>query len=324
MKKLKTKIITVFLAAVLMIIPLGTYQVQAAKVAKPVFAYGESLTDAEIEKTRRLLGVEEGATEIEVMINELNGLLHNDYPYYQVYSSVYIAPKADGEGINVEIKTPATITHITETQYENAAITAGATNVDISVASVKAVDGSGALAGVYKAYQEEGNELPQVNVQVAQKELEVTSEINEENKDKEGYSDDLLNAAIAEIKAQIQKEKEEAGGNTTNININNIVNTIINNYNLQNVLSQDNVQKIENLMNDFSTIEFTQDQKDAISQFGQNLVDKGGELLDQAKASWDNIDEETKENVGNFFSNLWDAIVQFFTSIVDAIKGLFD
>lgn len=307
-----------------MLIPLGTNQVKAAKVAKPVFAYGESLTDEEIEETRRLLGAGDDATEIEVMINELNGLLHNDYPYYQVYSSVYIAPNNDAEGINVEIKTPSTITTITETQYENAAITAGATNVDITVASVKAVDGSGALAGVYKAYQAEGNELPQVNVRVAQKELEVTSEINEENKDKEGYSDDLLNAAIAEIKAQIQKEKEEAGGNTNNININNIVNTIINNYNLQNILSQQNVQQIENLMNDFSSIEFTQEQKNAISEFGQNLVNKGGELLDQARASWDNIDEETKENVGNFFTNLWDAIVQFFNSIVDAVKGLFN
>ncbi len=324
MKRIKTKIITVFLAAVLMLIPLGTNQVKAAKVAKPVFAYGESLTDEEIEETRRLLGAGDDATEIEVMINELNGLLHNDYPYYQVYSSVYIAPNNDAEGINVEIKTPSTITTITETQYENAAITAGATNVDITVASVKAVDGSGALAGVYKAYQAEGNELPQVNVRVAQKELEVTSEINEENKDKEGYSDDLLNAAIAEIKAQIQKEKEEAGGNTNNININNIVNTIINNYNLQNILSQQNVQQIENLMNDFSSIEFTQEQKNAISEFGQNLVNKGGELLDQARASWDNIDEETKENVGNFFTNLWDAIVQFFNSIVDAVKGLFN
>lgn len=307
-----------------MLIPLGTNQVKAAKVAKPVFAYGESLTDEEIEETRRLLGAGDDATEIEVMINELNGLLQNDYPYYQVYSSVYIAPNNDAEGINVEIKTPSTITTITETQYENAAITAGATNVDITVASVKAVDGSGALAGVYKAYQAEGNELPQVNVRVAQKELEVTSEINEENKDKEGYSDDLLNAAIAEIKAQIQKEKEEAGGNTNNININNIVNTIINNYNLQNILSQQNVQQIENLMNDFSSIEFTQEQKNAISEFGQNLVNKGGELLDQARASWDNIDEETKENVGNFFTNLWDAIVQFFNSIVDAVKGLFN
>ena len=307
-----------------MLIPLGTNQVKAAKVAKPVFAYGESLTDEEIEETRRLLGAGDDATEIEVMINELNGLLHNDYPYYQVYSSVYIAPNNDAEGINVEIKTPSTITTITETQYENAAITAGATNVDITVASVKAVDGSGALAGVYKAYQAEGNELPQVNIRVAQKELEVTSEINEENKDKEGYSDDLLNAAIAEIKAQIQKEKEEAGGNTNNININNIVNTIINNYNLQNILSQQNVQQIENLMNDFSSIEFTQEQKNAISEFGQNLVNKGGELLDQARASWDNIDEETKENVGNFFTNLWDAIVQFFNSIVDAVKGLFN
>lgn len=295
---------------------------EAAEFKKPVFAYGQSLTEEERAETRRLLDVAEDAVEIEVRIDELNGLLQNDYPFYQAYSSVYLEPVSTKQGVEVTIVTPSTITAITERQYENAAITAGAINMNIRVASVKAVDGSGALAGVYKAFSDQGQKLSEVNIRVAQKELEVTSAINEENRDKDGYSDDLLNAAIAEIKGEIQKLKGESG-NRTEINITNIVNTVINNYNLQNILSEENKQQIEGLMADFSKIEFTEEQKNAIADFGQSILDKGGQILDSVKSGWEGIDPEVKSGISGFLQGLLDFLANIFRSIVDGIKGLF-
>lgn len=291
-------------------------KVFADELKEPVFAYGESLTAQEKEKTAELLSVDQEAKEIIVRIDELNDILHNSYDYYQVYSSVFLKPGDTGEGVRVEIVTPNTITKITPAQYQNAAITAGAVNMSIRIASVKAVDGSGALAGVYKAFTDAGIELPEENIVVAQEELKETSDISEENEGKEGYSDELLNAAIAEIKAQIQKEKEEKGGDINQVNITNIVNNVLNNYNLGDILSEENKDKLIELMKKFGELEFTDAQKEAIKEFGKNLIKNGGNLLDEVKSTWDNLDEDVKTGIGGFFRSILEAIGKFF-------KGLF-
>lgn len=289
----------------------------ADELKNPVFAYGESLTATEKERTGELLGVAMEDKELIVKINELNDLLHNSYDYYQVYSSVYLKPGDTGEGVRVEIVTPETITKITPAQYQNAAITAGAVNLTIRIASVKAVDGSGALAGVYKAFSDAGFELPEENVIVAQEELQETSDISEDNEGKEGYSDELLNAAIAEIKAQIQKEKEENGGDISQVNITNIVNNVLNNYNLGDILSEENKEKLIELMKKFGELEFTAEQKEAIKDFGKNLIENGGNLLDDVKSTWDNLDEDVKTGIAGFFRSIFEALGNFF-------KGLFN
>lgn len=294
---------------------MGNRKALASDIQPPAFAFGESLTEEEYEKTKELLGVGDDSREIEVMIDELNDILHNNYAYHQVYSSVYLEPSDTTEGVSVEIVTPETITKITPAQYQNAAITAGAVNLDIRIASVKAVDGSGALAGVYKAFSDANAALPEENIIVAQEELEETSDISEENKGKEGYSDELLNAAIAEIKAQIQKEKDDNNGEITVVTITNIVNTVINNYNLEGVLTEENKQRLITLMEKFSKLEFTEEQKTAIKDFGENLIESGGKLMDDVKSTWDGLDEEVKTGITGFFRNFMDAIADFFRSL---------
>lgn len=316
-KWIKNTVLTLALSGLMLSsFAMPSKKVLADELKDPVFAYGESLTASEKERTAELLSVEQDNKEIIVKINELNDILHNSYDYYQVYSSVYLKPGDTGEGVRVEIVTPETITKITPAQYQNAAITAGAVNLTIRIASVKAVDGSGALAGVYKAFSDAGFELPEENVIVAQEELQETSDISEENEGKEGYSDELLNAAIAEIKAQIQKEKEENGGDINQVNITNIVNNVLNNYNLGDILSEENKEKLIELMKKFGELEFTEAQKEAIKEFGKNLIENGGNLLDDVKSTWDNLDEDVKTGIAGFFRSIMEAIGNFF-------KGLF-
>ena len=290
-------------------------KVEASELNGPVYSYGESLTAQEKERTAELLGVKKGSKEIEVKINEMNTILHNSYNYNQVYSSVYMESKDTGEGVSVEIITPNTITKITPAQYQNAAITAGAVNLSIKIASVKAVDGSGALAGVYKAFSDANMELSQENIEVAQEELEETSQISEDNKGKEGYSDELLNAAIADIKDQIQKEKDNNNGNITQVTITNIVNNVLNNYNLNTILSEENKERLISLMQKFSELEFTAAQKEALKEFGQNLIDKGGDLMDSVKSTWENLDDDVKTGITGFFQNIFKSIKDFFSGL---------
>ena len=287
----------------------------ADKVAiDPMFTYGETLDDSQYTETKELLGVEDGVTEIEVAVNELNDLLQDSYPYNQVYSSAYITPADNDGGVTVEIETPDTITDITEAQYENAAITAGAVDVDIKVASAVTVDGSGALAGVYKAFEDAGYSLDDDARQVAQDELAVTSSITQENEDTEGYSDSDMNAAIADIKAQVADLKEQNGGSISVDEITVIVNNVVNNYNLNGVISEDNIQAIINQMKNFSNLELSEEQKTQLSNLASSLTDAASNVAASASSAIENADTEQlqEDAIG-----IWDRIL----SIIDNIFG---
>ncbi|MCI5775995.1 MAG: DUF1002 domain-containing protein [Aerococcus sp.] len=294
--------------------------VKADKIKiQPMFTYGESLSASQFNETKRLLKVEEGTEEIPVQINELNGLLHDNYPYQQVYSSSYITPANNDGGVTVQILTPDTITAITPRQYENAAITAGAVDVNIDVASAVPVDGSGALAGVYKAFASSGQALNSQSVEVAQEELETAAQITEDNKDKEGYSDENLNAAIADIKEQIQQYKDENGGNISVDQIQVIVNNVVNNYNLTNILSEENINQIQQLMQRFSEIELTDEQKNALNQLGDRVREAGNDIADKAQQAWNDLDDSQKQEI----NGIWDQIVQTFRDIWNNIVSIF-
>ncbi len=76
----------------------------------------------------------------------------------------------------VDIKTPQNITLITETQYANAAITAGASDVLIDVCFSDSGNGESALTGVYKALAN-GETVDTARTEVAQQELETVKEV---------------------------------------------------------------------------------------------------------------------------------------------------
>lgn len=322
--KRKFQLVSVLLASLMLLaaLCLPFQKVSADKVKiSPMFTYGESLTQSQYDETKRTLGVQDGTKEIKVYINELNGLLNDNYPYHQVYSSTYITPASNNGGVTVEIVTPKTITAISPRQYENAALTAGAVDVNIRVASAVTVDGSGALAGVYKAFKDAGYALDAEKVGVAQEELNLTSELTQENKDKAGYSDDAMNAAIAEIKNEIQKTKDENNGAINADQIQVIINNIINNYNLGDVLSEDNKQQIQNFMVQFSQIELTDEQKQALSDFGQKLLKSGDEIVQKAKSAWNNLDDSKKQEITQEATSLWQQILNFIKKLFNTFSN---
>lgn len=107
------------------------------------------------------------------------------------------------------------------------------------------------------------------------------------------------------MKTQIQQTKAKNGGSIDGNTIQLIVNNVINNYHLDQQLSPENIQQLQNLMHRFSQIELTEEQKKAISHFGKTLADKSGKLVDSAKSAWNNMDAKDKEGIMNFFRELW-------------------
>ena len=203
MKKLMTIFSTLILSGVISVLVFPNSQmVKADDNNTPVVTLGTSLTSSQRQGT------------IDTLTQPLNGSSYRtititgaDLVKYLnpsgadftnnsgVWSSALIQKTASGSGINVHIlpyNGHNNITTITANQYKNAALTAGITDANIYVTSASPIDGSGALAGVYAAYAENGQSLNQSQINAAQDEMNTLSGITEQNKGKDGYSDAQL------------------------------------------------------------------------------------------------------------------------------------
>ena len=121
---------------------------------EPVFIKGADLEGQDLQQTENDLGVDDNYETYNVNVNDVSNYIPNSSNLSYIYSSATIEHKKWGKGVDVKIDTPDNITKVTSEQYQNAAITAGIKNAEIHIASVEPVTGEGALAGIYKAYEE--------------------------------------------------------------------------------------------------------------------------------------------------------------------------
>ncbi len=137
--------------------------------------------------------------------------------------------------------------------------------------------------------------------------------ISEQNKGQKGYSDEALNNAIAEMKKEIASEKQD-GKNLTREDINKIVNNVLKENGLNKILSDNQINVVNNIVVNVSNSEilnkdpksYEKQAKDLVS----NIKDKAGNLLDKAK------ELNTEEN-RNFLQRIWYTIVDFFKKIIN-------
>ncbi|MCE4970707.1 DUF1002 domain-containing protein [Staphylococcus chromogenes] len=285
---------------------------EAANEYKPkedIFIQGADLNQKQLDETKDLLGVDNDVTTYKVDYNDVIRYTGTEYDF--IHSSAYIQPKTFGRGVDVEIETPENITRITREQYINAAITAGIQDATIKIAAIDPVTGEGALTGIYKAYEAQGNTLNQKDIQHAHQEMNDLANISEANAQKEGYSDEALNQAIADMKSQIAEAKQ----NNQQINqttVTNIVNQTIHENHLNKILSDNDIAIIQNLMMNVA-------QSDVINQDPKAYQKQANALKkDIQKQASDKLDELKKLNTEesrNFLQKIWDAIVEFFTSL---------
>ena len=316
MKKAKTisTIITLLFFSLLMCGAV-TQTVKADEL--PVVCLGTSLTASQRSGTLKTLSEPLNGSSYQTititgedLVKYLNPSGANFTTHSGVWSSAMIEKAGQGNGINVHIldyQGRNNITTITADQYKNAALTAGISDANIYVTSAVPIDGSGALAGVYAAYNKIGENLNQNQVNAAQDEMNTLSKITKENQDKSGYSDAQLNNAVAGAKQEMGK----IGNNVSDSQIHDIVNNQININHLGDVINNNQKQQIINVLievRDSGALKNHKfkDQADALSK----------NIKKNAKGIFDKIN--TPEN-RNWFEQIWHNITSFFSNLFSGL-----
>ncbi|WP_438936257.1 DUF1002 domain-containing protein [Staphylococcus pseudintermedius] len=285
---------------------------QGANEFKPkeeIFIQGADLNNNQLVETKEKLGVGNNVTTYKVTNTDVIEYTGAEYDF--IHSSALIKPKRFTSGVDVEIETPENITRITREQYMNAAITSGIQDATIKIASVDQVTGEGALTGIYKAYATQGHRLNAQDIQNANQEMNHLARISENHQNKDGYSDEALNEAVAEMKAQIAEAKasHQQLNSTT---INQIVNQTLTERGLYQILSDHEIAVIQNIMVNVAESNVVNQDPDAFKKQATELKEMiQSQAGDKLKKLKDLDNEETR----NFLQKLWDAIVSIFTKI---------
>lgn len=223
-----------------------------------------------------------------------------------VYSSALVQKNSTNTGINVKLvdfNGRNNITTITANQYKNAALTAGVTNATIYVTSAVPIDGSGALAGVYAAFAENGETLNQAQVTAAQDEMSTLSDITQANKGTSGYSDAQLNNAVTGAKQAMAKQ----GDNLTVNQITTIVNNQLEQNNLTTIINNNQKTQIINLLVKI---------QDSGALKSDDFKNQAGKLMNNIQSGAKNIfNKLNTESNRNFIQKIFDSVVNFFKNL---------
>ena len=277
------------------------------KWGKPTVVYGGGLNDQQIKETAKLLGIkdENTVTTTKATGEDLVKYLGAGEANTSVMiSSVMVQKRNKGEGVKVHIATPKNITLVTSEQYANAAITAGVADAEIEVAAVSKVTGESALTGVYKAFEANGIVLDEKRTAVAQKELELTNQIAQEQSKEKGFDAAKLDQAMIDIKKSLAEIKEKQGQVAPKEDVERIVNEALKKYGLDKVISPTQVNNIIQFALSYQQTSAI-DSKQVLEQLNSlsnTVKGKIGQLVDQANR------EGWLDKIVTFFKEIFNAI----------------
>ena len=277
------------------------------KWGKPTVVYGGGLNDQQIKETSKLLGIkdENTVTTTKATGEDLVKYLGAGEANTSVMiSSVMVQKRNKGEGVKVHIATPKNITLVTSEQYANAAITAGVADAEIEVAAVSKVTGESALTGVYKAFEANGVVLDEKRTAVAQKELELTNQIVQEQSKEKGFDAAKLDQAMIDIKKALAEIKEKQGQVATKEDVERIVNEALKKYGLDTVISPTQVNNIIQFALSYQqTREIDSKQVlEQLNSLSNTVKGKISQLVDQANR------EGWLDKIVTFFKEIFNAI----------------
>ena len=152
-----------------------------------------------------------------------------------------------------------------------------------------------------------GEELDQERMEVAQEELETTSDIAE-GEDLDEEESNRFDGAIVEIKQQLADIKDRTDQLATREEIEQIINDALAKYELQNIISIDNINILINYFEKYqqtSAIDSEQ-VREQLNEFANNLGDRLGDAWQQAEESgW-------LDRIANFFRDIVNSIANLF------------
>lgn len=269
---------------------------RAANADEPIVALGADLNADQRAKVLELMQITEADLEHYTVLYITNDQEHQYLDAYlpasvigtRSLSSVLVSPLSKGSGLDIKTYN---ISYCTVSMYRNALLTAGIEDAEVIVAAPTNISGTAALIGAVKAYESLTGETVEEDVlETATNELVVTGELGDELGDSETASE-----VIAYIKQQILESGAE-----TEEDIEKIIRDAADKYNIN--LSEEDLAKIRDLMGKISKLDL---DVDALARQAEALYNKIQDM---------GLEVDT-EKVGNFFTRLLDAIVDFFTSL---------
>lgn len=293
--KMTRKLVFSLLLIIGMLIGMAT---PALAVSDSILIFGEKLNDSQRQEVRSKLGISKDGAQQEVDVTgEDYASFINGNPNANMYSSALIKLENNGEGLVVNIVTPENITKVTSEMYENALLTAGAEDVTVDIVSPIAVTGHSALTGIYKAYDVEGAELDKERMELANDELEVATDLAEN----EDVSEEDVSTLLTEIKQMIADQNP-----VTREEVEQIVSEQLSKLEIN--LSEQDRQRLIDLFDRMRELDIDFGKvKDQLKQIADNVANKAEELgLDQG--FWEKVAAfigDIFNALGNFFKNLF-------------------
>ena len=272
--------------------PEPEYEGPAYLVKDQRVTMGADLTDAQRRAVYKDFGIEMGSVkELKVTNKEersyLEGLVSEKRIGKVALSCSYITVLDEGAGLEVKLHN---INYCTEEMYKNALKTAGITDARVIVSAPYPVSGTGALTGIYKAYEDvTGQTLSDLAKAVGAEELVITGDLSEYIGSKEASK------LISELKNILDKTKD---------------------------MSDEEVRKeIQNLAKAYN-VSLTSSQEDQILNLCRKLegLDEG-EL--KSKLSGLAATAQTVNKVSETVSEIFESVTGFFKSVGDFFVNLF-
>lgn len=282
---------------------------------KPTLVYGGGLTGNQVDQVNQLFKVSNIDNVYRQVVEgkDLDTYIGTQGANTAVlFSSVLVQKTSPGQGVKVNILTPENITRITATQYENAAITAGAKDVTIDVAAPSKVTGESALGGVYVALVNNGEQVDQSRTALAQNEIATTAGVAEANSQNSEFNSTALDAAIAEVKLKLSEYKAAHAGIADSQNVEQIITDALTNNGLGGVLSATDIQSLVSFAEAYQTSTAIDDAevKAQLEKYKNKVTDTLSNWMGKAK--------ETAQDPG-----FWEGVSQFFSNLWESLKGLF-
>ncbi|WP_078379431.1 DUF1002 domain-containing protein [Sutcliffiella halmapala] len=265
------------------------------KFGLPIVVYGGTLTDAQKQEVRDLLGVKnpEMVEEIIVTGEDLVKYIDGEDRNARMFSSAKITRKDKGKGLVIDRATPENITQVTDEMYANALLTAGIEDAEVIVVSPVKVSGHSALVGIYKAYEVSGEVLDKGRMEVANEELSLATDLAE----KEGMDQEKVSELLTEIKKQIAE---------------------------QNPATKEDVERIVEEQLAKLNIELSQEDRQLLIDLFEKM--RGLNInFDNVKQQLEDISKDIKNKIENVIGDtgFWQGVADFFRELFQSIANLF-
>lgn len=273
-----------------------------------VVTIGADLTDQQKETVLSFFGLSDSDLDSMQVITVTNQdereYLSSTVPSSEIgtktLSCSYIQPKTSG-GINVQT---ANLTYVTKEVLYNALQTAGVVNCDLVVTAPYEVSGTGALTGVFMAYEQSGNALDKGKEEAATKEMVDTADLQS-----------TYGEAAPEIVSDV---KNEVAGNTqlTDNQIRDIIKKAAAAKGV--TLTDDDIDTILAIAKQVQSGGYSSDAFSKTLENAKSTLDGVG-TSDQAQGVLGAI-QSFFESIGDFFARLFGIAQDSGNSIMDNLN----